>query len=128
MAILKVLPKGEIKVPDYAALPRTRRFHGWTVSSVAGEAVTDSIVGIANQHQEYIKGDEVIALPASVEYVRDLKAGLFWAADQATAQLAGIAFDGAFGGEFPKLATKPAPVTGSSTVVASPSPTAKSGS
>jgi len=133
MAVLKVLPKGDSKVQDYAALAnRTHRFHGWEEKPMTGEVYQNPVTGKDAKHSTYVKKCAVIELPVTTEYLRAIKgdprsgaaSADLWPADQATAQLAGVPFDPDFGGEYPSLSSTSTP----SAPAAKASASAKAGS
>lgn len=108
-AKLRVLPRGTAMVPDYERHATIRRFHGWKHTKEIGDEVEvkkdlrtgevakvrpDGFVKQLAKSQEH-----VIDVPHTVEYLRHLRDGDLWPADQETAKLAGVAFDPLFGGE-----------------------------
>jgi len=104
---LRVLPRGQAMVPHYEHQHVVRKFHGWTHDPNVGEEYEDrtetgAIVKRRSGGFEPIEvstDEHVIELPVTPEYIRHLRDGDFWAADEETARIAGCAFDPKFGGE-----------------------------
>jgi len=111
--VLRVLPRGTALVQDYRALmeTRTNRFHGWRWDGKLGPEFVDPVDGMKKNHGGRVKKiDEVVEIaaddPHRQEYLRHLRDGDLWAADEATAAAAGVSFEPHFLDEHPKLAEK----------------------
>lgn len=100
-ATLLVRRKGTAMVPDYEALPRVRRFHGWKHDKEAGDDFTVWGTTEVRRQGAWVGHDESVAVPSTTEYIRAIRDGDLWPADQATAQRAGVPFDPTFGGSGP---------------------------
>ena len=103
---LRVLPRGTAKVPDYAALlgNRVKRFHGWVADRTIGKPFENTETKAQDRHIAHVKQiGEVVQIPTDAqhigEYIRHLRDGDLWAADEFTAQFARVKFDPDFGGE-----------------------------
>lgn len=112
---LRVLHRGLAMVPDYRALmdTGTRRHHGLQFDSTLGpeDDFLHPKTGekVRAHHGGWVKVvDEPSVIDAEdphyMEYVRHLKDGDLWAADQATADAAGVLFEPDFGDEHPGAA------------------------
>lgn len=106
---LRVLPRGTAMVQDYGALVDAgdRRFHGWKFDTTQGPEFVDKGDGKTKRHGGFVRqtGAVVVIPPNSpylTEYKRHLRDGDLWAADQATADAAGVPFEPQFGGEHPE--------------------------
>jgi hypothetical protein len=109
---LRVLPRGTGMVPDYES-QMVRRFHGWRHDPTLGHDVPitkgmqPARDGSVTQKSgafvklEATRPEHVIELPVTTEYLRHLREGSLWPADEATAQEAQCPYDPAFGGEHP---------------------------
>jgi hypothetical protein len=106
--VLRVLPRGTARVPDYAALTgtRTNRFHGWVADKTIGAKFIDADSKAEMRHLVHVKKlglEHVIEIrmndPHIGEYIRHLRDGDLWPADQETATRVGVKFDPTFGGE-----------------------------
>jgi hypothetical protein len=113
---LRVLPRGLALVQDYRALQdtATSRFHGWTWDGKLGPDFVDPTDGQTKNHGGRVKKvDEVVVIaaddPHRTEYLKHLRDGDLWAADEASARASGVTFEPDFGGEHPGLAAKSAP-------------------
>lgn len=98
-------------VPDLVAQKAgVRKFHGLRHDPKAGPEFTDPKTLQVKNHGGFVglRG-EVIALPITTENLRALRDGDFWAADEATARVAGVSFDPTFGGEHPPITPASAP-------------------
>ena len=113
LAPLRVLHRGLAMVPDYRALmdTGTRRHHGLRFDPTLGPEDTfdHPVTGerYRGNHGGFVKlVDEAVTIapndPHYTEYVRHLRDGDLWAADQATADAAGVAFEPEFGDEHPE--------------------------
>lgn len=105
---LLVLARGTAKVQDHRALMEggTNRFLGWKWDGTLGPEFTDPKSGKKMRHGGRVKQvDQPVAIapddPYRAEYVRAVREGDLWAADEATARFAGVAFEPHFGGEHP---------------------------
>lgn len=107
---LKFLPRGTGMVTDYGQMRAgVRRFHGFKHDPTLGPKlplVDDKGVptGAVGNHGAFVKQlGEVVTVPFEDqhrgEYIRAMRDGDLWPADEYTAQLAGVAFDKTFGGE-----------------------------
>lgn len=101
---LRFLPRGTALVPHYEQQEAgRRRFHGWKHDPTQGPSYLDPQTKQPRHHGAYVKQSDVIAVPLSsrylAEYLRHLREGDLWPADEATAQRAGVRFDATFGGE-----------------------------
>ena len=113
---LRVRRKGTAMVPDYEAHTHVRRFHGWKHDPTLGEEfvvhpgsmLPGETPGARKRHGAWVGHDEVREVPMSAEYLRHLRDGDLWPADQATAQAAGVPFDPTFGEPSPVVSLKPA--------------------
>lgn len=118
---LRVLPRGTGMVQNYETMGVVRQYHGWSHDSTLGEHEpilddkTGKPTGKTRPQGGFVKleaslPEHVIELPWTTEYVRALRDGSLWPADQATAQAVGVPFDPEFGGEHPlgKPSEKPA--------------------
>ena len=105
---LRVRRKGTAMVPDYEAHERVRQFHGWKHDPNAGEEFREHATGIVKKQGAWVGHDEAREVPMRAEYLRHLREGDLWPADQATAQAAGVPFDPHFGEPAPAAAPKPA--------------------
>jgi hypothetical protein len=109
---LRVLASGSAMVTDFEAQENpygfTKRFIGRTHDAQAGEEILDPAT-----KQKVRQGGfratigEVVELPNRFEYRQALKHGDLWAADEATAAAAGVAFDRTYGGEHDAEGLKP---------------------
>ena len=129
---LRLLPKGNAAVTDYAAMKNhvngPMRKLGWVHDPNVGPKVKDPRSGQMVGNGAYRRlNDQVIVIDGSDphynEYFRHLRgdprtpgSSEFWPADEATAQAAGIKFDPTFGDEHPESAKAfvkeaPPPVT-----------------
>lgn len=98
---LRVLARGTALVPDYEKQQHDKRnaFVGWTCSAI-GPEFKDPETGSTMRHAGFVKRiGHVAELPVRAEYLRELRDKCLWPADLATAQLANVAFDAAYGGE-----------------------------
>lgn len=114
-APLRVLPRGTALVQDYRALHETatNRFHGWKFDPTLGPEFKDE-KGQTKRHGGRVKQVDVVVEispddPYYGEYVRHLKDGDLWAADEATAQAACVPLEHHFQGEHPETTAKLAP-------------------
>jgi hypothetical protein len=127
---LRVLPRGLALVQDYRALieAQTNRFIGWKWDGSLGPEFVDSTGRKTNHGGRVKQVDEVVTIaaddPHRSEYMRHLRDGDLWPADEATARAAGIAFEVHFMGEHPGVAAAASkPVTSSyDKTYAEPSP------
>ncbi len=90
---LRVRRKGRAMVPDYRAADAGvhDRYIGWT--KVQGEVVIPKTEFSAEVNTgRFVANDDVVTVPARVEYLRDLKDGMLAPADAATARAAGVPF------------------------------------
>lgn len=108
-AVLRVLPRGTALVQDYRALMEggVNRFHGWKFDATLGPEFVDQKDKQTKRHGGRVKQvDAVIEIaaddPFRAEYIRHLKDGDLWAADEPTARAAGLPFEPHFAGEHPK--------------------------
>jgi hypothetical protein len=113
---LRVLPRGTASVQDYGALldTGTSRFLGWKWDGALGPGFVDPTDGQQKNHGGRVKQvDQVVVIaaesPHRTEYLKHLRDGDLWPADEATARAAGIMFEPDFGGEHPVLAAKVSP-------------------
>jgi len=106
---LRVLARGSAMVPDYGALANPagamRRFHGRRLRRDVGPTFKDE-KGEVRHHGGFEKVvDHVVTIAPNsehyAEYIRHLRDGDLWAADQVTADAAGVLFEPDFGGEHP---------------------------
>lgn len=109
-APLRFLAKGAGMTPNYAAQAGgIRCFHGYKFDSTLGPKVAmrdefgRSTAEVRN-HGAFVKSlGEIVTVDFfdqhRGEYIRHLRDGDLWPADEYTAQLAGVAFDPKFGGE-----------------------------
>lgn len=117
---LRVLPRGTALVQDYRSLIETgtNRFHGWKWDGTLGpEFEYKDAKGETRKtrHGGRVKHvDQVVVIlpddPHRAEYLRHLRDGDLWAADEATAQAAGVPFEPEFLGEHPEVSGRLAPV------------------
>ena len=107
---LRFLARGTGMVPDYAAQAGgVRRFHGFVFDTSLGPKFQEKddlgrVTGRVAQHGAFVKQiGLVVEVPSSSrylsEYIRHLRDGDLWPADEATAQWCGRPFDPLFGGE-----------------------------
>jgi hypothetical protein len=107
---LRFLARGTGMTPDYESQRAgVRRFHGYKHDPKLGPKyeVRDERgvpTGAIANHGAFVKQlGEVVEVPwhspHKAEYLRHLRAGDLWAADEFTAQQAGVPFDPSFGGE-----------------------------
>lgn len=102
---LRVLARGTGRVPDYQAQSAgIRRFHGWKHDPKLGPEFVDPVTKQKKNHGGYVRQSDVVELPVTTEYIRHLRVGDLWPADEATAQLVGRPFEPDFGGEHPSMA------------------------
>ena len=106
--VLRFLPRGTARVQDYRALMGSgmNRFHGWTLDPTLGKPFVDPHTKQPRRHAVYLKKvgiEQAVSVstddPYYGEYIRHIRAGDLWAADLASAQMAGVKFDPDFGGE-----------------------------
>lgn len=104
--VLRVLPRGTARVPDYAALlgNRVNRFHGWVADKTIGKPFQNSETKQQDRHLAHVKRlGEPVVIPTESEhigeYIRHLRDKDLWPADAFTAQFAGVPFDPDFGDE-----------------------------
>lgn len=105
--MLRFLARGTALVPHYEAQEAgQRRFHGWKHDATQGPSYIDPETKQSRNHGAFTKRvgiENVIAVPTTSrfrsEYVRHLREGDLWPADEFTAQQAGVPFDPSFGGE-----------------------------
>ena len=98
---LRVLARGRSLVPDYERAQNDKRnaFVGWSCQA-AGAEMRDEQTGQTVTQAVFVKKIGVVCeVPLRAEYLRELRDGCLWPADLATAQLANVKFDPAFGGE-----------------------------
>ena len=89
-------------VPDIDAMNGHRRaFVGRFLDKSQGEKYIDA-EKIERQQAVFAEKAEHSEVPSYVEYVRSVKEGDLWAADQATADYCGVKFDPSFGDESDK--------------------------
>jgi hypothetical protein len=137
---LRVLHRGTAMVPDYRALmdTNTRRHVGLRFDPTLGPEDDflhprpdgrgyDTVRG---HHGGFVKMiDEPVTIPADDphygEYIRHLKDGDLWAADQETASAAGVAFEPDFEGEHPQSTAAQAPKKSAPKSTAAPAETGK---
>jgi hypothetical protein len=110
---LRVLARGDAMVPDYAALLNpanpTRRHIGWVFDPTAGYEYPDKkgvfTGGFVKQPDLVvtIPGDAPLAVYTA--YVKHLRDGDLWAADAATANAVGVAFEPHFLDEHPSVSS-----------------------
>jgi hypothetical protein len=132
---LRVLHRGTAMVSNYRALveAKTRRYHGLVFDSTVGGDFLDADGKPTGQkHGGFRKlADEVVTIPADdpyrAEYIKHLKDGDLWAADQATADAAGVPFEFDFGGEHEKYAKSAEPSKARAAEAARLSPKAGAG-
>jgi len=110
---LRVLQRGDAMVPDYQALMNragsTRRFLGLKHDPSQGPSFVDPVDNQTKNSGGFVK---LLDTPVTVEpdnphyteYVKHLRDGDLWAADQDTANEAGVLFEPDFGGEHEKWA------------------------
>jgi hypothetical protein len=100
-AKLRVLPRGKALVPNYEAQEGgVRRFHGWKHDASLGPSFVDESTKVMHHHGGFVKGvGEVVELPMRGEYIRHLRDGDLWPADEPTARACGAKWDPTFGGE-----------------------------
>ncbi len=109
---LKFLPKGTGMVQDYGQMRAgVRCFHGYKHDPTLGakvpifddKGVPTGATGNRGAFVKQLGSESVVVVPFEDdhrgEYIRALRDGSLWPADEYTAQLAGLAFDKAFGGE-----------------------------
>lgn len=85
---LRVKARGSAMQPDFDAMREGhRRFVGRSLDRNYGE----------DKRWAYVPTNEVHDIPAYAEYVRAIKEGDLWAADQETADYCGVKFDSRFG-------------------------------
>lgn len=109
---LKFLAKGTAMVPDYSAqVGGVRRFHGYAFDRALGpqREVRNPLTGAPSGEGARPGGGFVKQLglvveikatdPYLAEYIRHLRAGDLWPADEYTASFARQPFDASFGGE-----------------------------
>lgn len=114
---LRVLPRGTARpgqwpsggppmVPHYETQEnaRVRRFHGWKHNPTLGAEYAEvddkgKPTGRKVKQGAFVGSSEVIELPMRGEYLRHLRDGDLWPADEATASICGVKFDPTFGGE-----------------------------
>jgi hypothetical protein len=112
---LRVLVRGAAMVPDYEALENpygsTRKFIGRAHDKTLGEEFVDPETKQKGRQGGFVALiGEVVEVPNRVEYRLHVQRHQdLWAADEATAQACGVAFDPSFGGEHPPAAAKGAP-------------------
>lgn len=100
---LRVLARGEAKVPDYAAHAAniTSRFIGWEFDASLGEEYVDPATGQPAMSGGHRKKSEPTTLvfeagdPHFAEYLKNLMDGDLEPADEATAKLAKLPFKAA---------------------------------
>ena len=110
LKMLRVLPKGAAMVPNYEAQENTygatRSFLGRPFDKEAGEDFEEPGTRRALKQGAYVATPgTVVEVPDRAEY--RLHVGRhkdLWAADQATADACGVAFDPQFGDEHPPAA------------------------
>lgn len=101
--MLRFLSKGTAFVQHYGAMKAgQRRFHGWEHKPNIGAEYEDG--GEKRRHGAFAKRlGHIIEVPMSdphvTEYIRHLRDGDLWPADEYTAQFSGRPFDPTFGGE-----------------------------
>lgn len=98
---LRVLARGTALVPNYelASAEKRNGFIGWSCQPIGPEFV-DPETKQTRRHAGFVKRiGHVVEVPARAEYLRELRDGCLWPADQATARLANVQFDPAYGGE-----------------------------
>ncbi len=112
---LKFLPRGSGMVTDYTAMRSgIRRFHGYRHDATLGPKMplVDAQgvpTGAVGNHGAFVKqlGD-VITVPFEDqhrgEYIRAMRDGDLWPADEYTSSLCGVPFDKTFGGEHDEAA------------------------
>jgi len=87
---LKVKPVGKALVPDYEALEQgVLRFVGRQHDASLGEMHPKT----KKKSGGYVPTDEYVEVPHRLEYIQELKAGTLEPADEATARLAGLAWE-----------------------------------
>jgi hypothetical protein len=108
LKVLRVLPRGTAKVQDYGALlgNRVNRFHGWQPNVDIGALFVDPDDKQQKRNLVHVKRVGVehaieisMSNPHVGEYIRHLRDGDLWPADQATATAIGLKFDPDFGDE-----------------------------
>jgi hypothetical protein len=113
---LRVLPRGTALVPHYGAQAAgMRKFHGWKHDATMGPTFIDPETKQTRHHGAFVKHigvDKAIEIDMRDEhlgeYLRHLRDGDLWAADEFTARTAGVKWDKTFGGEHD---AEPAPET-----------------
>lgn len=102
--VLRLLVRGTGQPTDYGAMSqRIRRFHGYRHDPTLGPQYRDTDEfgrenGMTKNHGAFVKQlGEVVVIsmtdPHISSYLRDVRAGSYWPADEATAQLCGVPFD-----------------------------------
>ena len=105
---LRVLPRGLARVQDYRALVEAgvNRFHGWRFDATLGPLQEVPGRGKVRPGGRVKGVDAVVEIPSDdpyrQEYVKHLRDGDLWAADEATAAAAGVPFEPHFLGEHPE--------------------------
>lgn len=112
VAVLRVLPRGTARVQDFRALMETgtNRFVGWKFDRALGPEFVDPKDKQTKRHGGRVKQvDAVVEIaaddPFRTEYLKALRSGDLWAADEATAREARVPFEPCFLGEHPKTSS-----------------------
>lgn len=128
---LRVLPRGRAMVSHYGALTQqtgaSRRFLGWKHRADLGHESVDETSKAVTRGGAFVRcavdsksGEESDSFssldhahavtaddPHRTEYLRHLRDGDLWAADEATAAAARVPFEPDFGGEHPEFSRLP---------------------
>lgn len=94
---LRVRARDSAMVPDIDAMEaHVRRFIGRRLDSSLGIVYKDA-ENVERRQAVFVPIDDAVEVPSYPEYVRSVKEGDLWAADEATANYCGVKFDSNFG-------------------------------